>query len=97
MKIHPSQPAFPLSTDKGAAAYTSEGELVSAAGLTLRAYLAGRVLQGMMSAELCTVPEAADLLGISIEEYDNDVHLPKLLAKRSVTFADALIEELNKS
>lgn len=97
MKIHPSQPAFPLSTDQGAAAYTSEGELVSAQGLTLRAYLAGRVLQGMMAAELCTLSEAAELLGISAEEYDNEIHLPKILAKRSVAFADALIEELNQS
>lgn len=97
-KYHPDQPAFPLANDQGAAAYAPEGQLVSAQGLTLRAHFAGLAMQGYINsydgAE--TIKNAAAELGITEKEYDYKKHWPLIVAKRSVAFADALIDELNK-
>lgn len=98
-KYHPDQPAFPLTNDKGAVAYLPDGEPVSAQGLMLKAHLAGEAMKSLILE--CggngSVEDAAKELGITWQEYDYRKHWPKLVAKRAVVFADALIEELNKS
>lgn len=65
-------------------------------GMSLRAYIATKAMPVADSLGDMTVEQAAKELGISTEEYRCATHYPKLLAKRAVAIADALILELNK-
>jgi hypothetical protein len=67
-------------------------------GMTLRAYFAGQALTNPSVMEESGGTRADAELELHIERgtYDARVHWPKLVAKRCVEYADALIAELEK-
>jgi len=70
-------------------------------GLTKREYLAAKAMQGFISDPSMsdfTPTHIKETIGVDNEEkYNYMVHYPKYIALLAVAFADALIEQLNKS
>jgi hypothetical protein len=85
-KINDGGPAFPKPYGV---------EHVTSGGMSLRAYFAG---QAPISAlEISdSVRDAEAELGLNSGEYTYADHYHRLVAKKAVQYADALIAELNK-
>lgn len=66
--------------------------------LTKREYFAALAMQGELAQDNSySRSDACLLLGISEPEFRWEVHYPIFLAKRSVQYADALIDALNQT
>ena len=85
--------AFPCGSDLGPASNIVDGGY---GGMTLRDWFAGQALSTAAQDTGGTVASAAKELGIPIGEYDGKKHWPKLVAKSSYAFADAMLTEREK-
>lgn len=60
-----------------------------------REYYAALAMQALLSSNFSpSEQDLKDVLDIQRGDFDPLVHWPKYIAKRAVTYADALIEEL---
>lgn len=71
-------------------------------GMSLRAYLAAKAMQGFYACEepvFTDIAKAASYIGVTPDEYKCDImgHYAKCIAKMSVTASDALLAELAKA
>lgn len=87
MKINPNDPAFPDPIRGGEYGYHNQSPRREPMGLTIRAELAARAMQGLLSASSIRVETGRAL------EAEDVWHI----AKEAVMCADALIAELNKT
>lgn len=78
------EPAFPqsIATSLDGTMYCAVEKHVDFGGIPIRAYLASKAMQGLISRSYA-------------KDFDNET-MASLLAERSVEYADALIAELNK-
>lgn len=68
-------------------------------GLNKREYFAGLAMQATISelADSSFSPSSvANELGVAPDEYDWHVHWPQFVAKRALTYADALLAALDE-
>lgn len=69
-------------------------------GLTKSELFAAMAMQGVMTKLEdylpSTIKQAAEFLGIPTEDYKYDIHVPMVVSRIAVRYADALIEALNE-
>ena len=89
--IHPMEIAEPLT----GVPYRLQGQ----PGMSFRLWLAGKAMAGLLSSpeplDLCATHQKCQL-ALGVEKFNYSTMYPRIIAKASVAYADALIAELRK-